>query len=152
MKRDTKIAASVFSAIPVTILLATTAATWALAHGASPMLRLVFRLMCHGMPRRSLTLFDVPMPLCARCVGIYIGLLAGLIAFTIVPKVRERLMRGVAFAAVLPLAVDGLTQAVGLRESTNPLRLATGIVAAFAFGMWALCAVERTGDEDFTAP
>jgi len=83
------------------------------------------------------------MPICARCLGIYAGLLVGLLAFRVLPWFTERAMRIAAFLAVTPLAIDGLTQLAGLRESTNPLRLATGIAAGFAFGMWALTAVER---------
>jgi uncharacterized membrane protein len=40
---------------------------------------------------------------------------------------------------------DGLTQATGMRESTNVVRLITGFVAAFAFGFWAVTAVEEGG-------
>ena len=35
--------------------------------------------VCHRMPSRSFWFFDVPMGLCARCTGIYIGLSAVLI-------------------------------------------------------------------------
>jgi len=121
--------------------------SWAIVHGASMRWRLAFRLMCHGIPSRCLDLFGVPMPICARCVGIYGGLLVGLIAFWLLPLVTERVMRTIAFIAVTPLAIDGLTQLARLRESTNPLRLATGIAAGLAFGMWVLSAVERRGEE-----
>jgi uncharacterized membrane protein len=59
-------------------------------------------------------------------------------------------MRTVAFAAVTPLAIDGLTQLAGLRESNNPLRMATGIAAGLAFGLWVLSAVERRDDDALT--
>ena len=112
MKRDTKIVMAVVSAIPIVILSASMVCSWAIAHGASMRWRLVFRLMCHGIPSRCLDLFGVPMPICARCVGIYAGLLAGLIAFWLLPIVTERVMRTIAFIAVTPLAIDGLTQLV----------------------------------------
>lgn len=143
MKRDTKIVLAVIAALPTLFLSAATLCTWAISLGASMQWRLLFRLMCHGMPQRCLELFGVPMPLCARCVGIYAGMLAGIVAFWAVPLLRERVMRGFAFAAVAPLAIDGLTQLTGLRESTNPLRLATGAIAGLAFGLWILSAVER---------
>jgi uncharacterized membrane protein len=143
MRRDTKIVAAFLSAIPVFILGTSSLCAWAIAHGASMRWRLLFRLLCHGIERRCFTMFDVPMPICARCAGVYIGLLAGVVAFALFPFVEERLMRMTMVAAALPMAVDGLTQALGLRESTNPLRLVTGFVAAVAFGMWALAAIER---------
>ena len=143
MKRDTKIVMAVVSAIPIVILSASTLCAWAIAQGASMRWRLLFRVMCHGIPSRCVEVFGVPMPICARCLGIYAGLLVGLLAFRVLPWISERAMRIAAFLAVTPLAIDGLTQLTGLRESTNPLRLATGIAAGFAFGMWALTAVER---------
>lgn len=146
MKRDTKIVLSVIAAIPTGILGAATLCTWAISQGASMQWRLLFRLMCHGRVERCLELFGAPMPICARCTGIYAGLLVGILAFWAVPLLRERVMRGVAFAATVPLAVDGLTQATGLRESTNGLRIATGLVAGLAFGLWILSAIERRKD------
>jgi uncharacterized membrane protein len=150
MKRDTKIVLGVVAAIPTLILGASVLCSWAISAGASPSWRLLFRMMCHGIPRRCLELFGTPMPICARCVGVYLGLLAGLAAFAALPLLRERVMRTVAFAAVTPLAIDGLTQLAGLRESNNPLRMATGIAAGLAFGLWVLSAVERRDDDALT--
>lgn len=143
MKRDTGIVAAVITGISVAILGSAMLCAWATAHGASQAWRLPFRLICHGLPQRSFETFGTTMPVCARCVGVYVGLLAGLVAFAFLPWVTERVMRGIAMVAVAPLAVDGFTQLLGLRESTNPLRLATGIAAGLAFGMWVLSAVER---------
>lgn len=143
MRRDTKIVAAFLAAIPLTILGASATCAWAIANGASVRWRLLFRVLCHGIERRSLTMFDAAMPICARCTGIYIGLLAGVVAFMIFPLIEERIMRMTMYAAALPMALDGMTQAFGLRESTNPLRLITGFVAAFALGIWALSAIER---------
>ena len=147
MKRDTKIVLAFIAAIPGLILGASTLCTWAIAAGASMQWRVLFRLMCHGRVERCLELFGAPMPICARCVGIYAGMLAGILAFWAVPLLRERVMRGFAIAAAVPLAIDGLTQLSGLRESTNPLRIATGLVAGLAFGLWVLSAVERRREQ-----
>lgn len=143
MKRDTKIVLAVLAAIPALILSASVLCTLAIAGGASPRWALLFRMMCHGRPERSLELFGTAMPICARCVGIYVGLLLGLAAFGLVRLLSERAMRVTLFVAAMPLAIDGLTQLAGLRESTNPLRLATGLIAGLCFGLWVLCAVEH---------
>jgi uncharacterized membrane protein len=143
MKRDTKIVLAFLAAIPVVILGASALCSWAIARGASMQWRMLFRLMCHGKVERCLELFGAPMPICARCVGIYGGMLLGIVAFWAVPLLREKVMRTVAFLCAAPLAIDGLTQLSGLRESTNDLRIATGIVAGLAFGLWILSAVER---------
>ncbi len=150
MKKNTKIAAAVFAAIPAGILSAAVAITFAIAHGASLKLRLLFRVMCHGIPSRCLTLWDVPMPICARCTAIYAGLFAGLMLFLVVRCGSERWFRWIALAAAMPLVIDGLTQATGLRESTNPFRLATGLIAGFFFGMCVLFAIENPPREPLT--
>lgn len=143
MKRDTKIVLAVVAAIPALILSASAICSFAIASGASMQWRLLFRLMCHGRVERCFLLFGEPMPICARCTGVYLGMLGGIALFWLIPMLRERVMRGFAFAAVVPLALDGVTQLTGLRESTNSLRVATGLIAGLAFGLWVLSAVER---------
>ena len=138
------------AAFPALVLITSLFCAYAISHGASQRWRLPFRTICHGFPERSLEVFGTTMPVCARCTGIYAGILAGLVLFRLLPAIRERVLRMVAFAAAMPLAIDGLTQLAGLRESTNPVRIATGLIAGLAFGFWILTAVERRGDGAFT--
>ena len=158
MKRDTKIVFEVVSAIPVVILSASALCAWAVAHGASMQWRLAFRFMCHGIPARCLTFFGVPMPICARCAGVYVGLLAGVLTTALLftsramSWLRERTIRPFVLFAMVPMAIDGVTQLTGLRESTNPLRIATGLIAGFAFGLWILSAIERRDEASFSTP
>lgn len=142
MKRNTRIVAAVISFLASTILLASTLCTLVIAHGASMRWRLVFRALCHGIPERCLTLWNVSMPICARCAAIYAGLLAGVIVFLLLPRLNEITARWALGIAVLPMLIDGLTQLARLRESSNPLRIETGLVAGIAFTFWALTAVE----------
>lgn len=146
MNRDERIVLGVVAGIGAAMLGAATACTWVIAAGASMRLRMLFRLTCHGIARRCIELWGVPMPICARCAGIYAGLLAGSLLAVALPAIRERLMRRVLFAAAIPMAIDGLTQLTGLRESTNTLRIATGLLAGIAFGIWVLSAM-RSGRE-----
>ncbi len=150
MKRDTKIVLAFVGAIPTVILGLSALCSFAIASGASMRWRSLFGFICHGRVERSLELFGVPMPICARCTGIYLGLMAGLAAFWLVRFVSAKAMRNVSIVAVMPLAIDGLTQLTGLRESTNPLRVATGLIAGLAFGLWILSAVEQRDDAAFT--
>ncbi|HUP50629.1 MAG TPA: DUF2085 domain-containing protein [Thermoanaerobaculia bacterium] len=147
MSRDTRIVAFVLAIIAAAIAGGALLCTWAIAEGASPQWRLLFRIFCHGIPERSLVLLGEAMPICARCFGIYAGLLGGIAVFAVLPWIEERAARLLAFAAVLPIGIDGVTQAAGLRLSTNPLRIATGLAAAIAFAAWALAAVQHR-DED----
>jgi uncharacterized membrane protein len=60
--------------------------------------------------------------------------------------------------AALPLAVDGLTQLTGLRESTWELRVATGVLFSAGLGWYVLphldagfTALGQTADADALA-
>lgn len=150
LRPETRIAAPIFAAIPLVLLITSTAVTFAVAHGAPSWLRLPFHLICHQIPSRCLVLWGVPMPLCARCVAIYVGLFIGLLSWFAVPYLEERAMRIAMFIATTPMAIDGITQAMRLRESTNPLRLGTGLAAGTAFGLWVLTALERREGQEFT--
>jgi len=126
--------------LSASILAASAACSWLVGHGAPSQLRLLFRLICHGIPARCLLLFGVPMPICARCTAIYGGLIAGAMLFRLLPRIRETTARIVMVVAVAPLGIDGLTQLIRLRESTSSLRVATGLLAGMAFALWVLAA------------
>jgi uncharacterized membrane protein len=138
-------ASIVLAAISASILAASAACSWLVALGAPAQLRLLFRLVCHGIPTRCLLLFGVPMPICARCTAIYGGLIAGALFFRLLPRIRETTARIVVAVALAPLGIDGLTQLAHLRESTNALRVATGLVAGMAIALWILTAA-RMGE------
>ena len=143
MKRDTKIVAATLVSIAGAILSASLACTSAIAHGASMRWRILFRIFCHGIPERCLYLWNVPMPICARCTAIYTGLILSFAAFRLLPRMKESVARVVLYAAVVPMAIDGLSQLAQLRLSTNPIRIETGLLAGVAFGVWALSAIEN---------
>ena len=105
--------------------------------------RLVYRLTCHGLEHRSLHVDGSAMPICARCTGIWAGAAIGSLLFLGGGVSRPRVGMLVAVIAVLPLVIDGVSQATGLRESTNALRLATGGPAGFIWIVWALQSVVR---------
>jgi uncharacterized membrane protein len=149
MRCDAKIATIVFAAIPVAILGGAVTVAAMIAHGASMVWRVPFKLVCHGMVSRCLTIWNAPMPICARCTGIYIGLLVGILTFSLFWKrIDAGLARWMVMIAVIPIGVDGITQALGLRESTNPLRLATGFAVAFFFGIWVLATIQKGNSEE----
>lgn len=105
--------------------------------------RLLYRLTCHGLEHRSLHIEGSPMPICARCTGIWGGMVAGSLLFLAGGGRRPHISPALALIAVLPLVIDGVTQATGLRESTNALRLATGAPAGVVWILWALQSAGR---------
>lgn len=111
--------------------------TAARAGGAPEWVELPFRLVCHGIDARSLTMFGAVMPICARCFALYLGGLAGIAAFFAL-RPRRPLPLAALLVALAPMAIDGLTQAAGLRESSNLIRVLTGSLAGGVAMTWLL--------------
>jgi len=86
--------------------------------------------VCHGLPERSLAAGGAPLPFCARCAGLYIGVFAAFIYLCVKKRLNGDALPGplFIFAAVTmaPLMIDGATSYAGLRESGNMMRLITG--------------------------
>lgn len=78
---------------------------------------------CHQRPDRSFFFRGYQFPVCARCTGLAIGYLASLFL---------RQFRALAWQQdlllVIPLILDGGTQYLRMRESTQRKRLLTGIL------------------------
>ena len=82
-------------------------------------------LLCHGKEERCLDYRNHKFPLCARCTGIYLGFITVLLFEMLVTLPPGRLLP-VYLALGVPATIDGVTQLIGSRESSNPLRIATG--------------------------
>jgi uncharacterized membrane protein len=94
---------------------------------------------CHRFPHRSLRLPWGTSGLCARCSAFWLACgLGGLAVLLGLPP--PGLTAGLLM--LFPLAVDGGLQYLGLYESTNFLRVATGLAAgagvALLYGRLAL--------------
>ena len=74
------------------------------------------------------------LPVCSRDVAIYLAMLAGALLLPFVRRVEscEWPDKWLLVAACVPIAIDGGTQLVGLRESSNFLREITGAIVGFA--------------------
>lgn len=96
------------------------------------------RYICHQKPERCFKLNNKPLPLCARCIGFYPGIIPGILICFLLPALAGMDALSffiIAVAFIAPLVIDGLTQVWTLRESNNILRLATGILAGFGVGL-----------------
>jgi uncharacterized membrane protein len=117
---------------------------------AAFILRAAYGRVCHQMPGRSLWVLGYPMTVCARCLGIYLGCVAGLLAY---PFCRQRLearppRRRWLFLALAPAAIDFAGGYLGLFENTLASRVSTGFVAGVAAALYTsagLIAVTGTG-------
>lgn len=83
---------------------------------------------CHAMPERSFHFHGNPFPICARCTGELIGILAG-IPITCIYGIPDF---QIAALMMLPLIVDGTLQRLTSYESNNIRRLITGILFGIA--------------------
>jgi uncharacterized membrane protein len=107
-------------------------------------------LFCHQRPDRTFYLWGEQMACCQRCFTIYGAMfLLGLLFVALRARIRTPSWRTLGLL-VTPLALDGLTQAVGLRESTTTLRVLTGALFALA-GCWLLFPYLETGFAEMRA-
>lgn len=77
-------------------------------------------------------------PVCARDLPLYLAAFLGGIAvyFTKWKDAKTTPHPLLFVLALIPIALDGGTQIIGLRESTNELRALTGMLAGFAFSFY----------------
>jgi len=80
------------------------------------------------------------MPVCARCLGIFLGFPFGILVSTLtkIGNVDERLHKKVLVLISIgyaPILTDSIGQSVGLWDSTNTIRLLTGTTAGIVFGI-----------------
>jgi len=88
--------------------------------------------VCHQLPERTIFIDGKQLPVCARCIGIYIGSLISIffILFSKRRKSNAIPVRYISFTFVFLMcimAIDGVTSYFGIRETTNSLRLLTGL-------------------------
>jgi len=102
-------------------------------HAAGRWLRFAYAPLCHQLAGRSLEIAGEPLAVCARCTGLYLGGLAGLILAVAAgwgvrsPGPR----RGWLLVALIPTALDGLLKVLG-----NVPRLGVALPAGFALGVF----------------
>ncbi len=88
--------------------------------------------VCHRRPDRSIYFFGLERYFCARCCGILTGTIIGVILRLI--SIQFGVLWGILL--IVPLLIDGFTQFLGFRESTNQIRVITGLL--FSIGLICL--------------
>jgi uncharacterized membrane protein len=106
-------------------------------------------VVCHQQPARSFFIDGQPLPVCARCTGLYVGAAAGVVAWCLWRAARgwrgvsvppRRALRIVVMAAV-PTLISVATGVLGIWDGSNvtrawlaaPLGLTAGAVVAAVF-------------------
>ncbi len=112
--------------------------------------------ICHRLPGHSLTIAGRPFPLCARCTGMYLGVVLCLLLFWLMGRLRRTelpplpiLLTLIGFIGIM--GVDGvnsmlhfLPNAPHLYTPQNWLRLLTGLGTGLAMGSILLPALAQT--------
>ena len=112
--------------------------------GAALSVRFLFSHLCHQDPQRSLSLAGVFLPVCNRCLALYLG---GFLGVLLAPFVRGHsawiLRRPVLLLA--PLLLTGLDAGLdlaGVWNSTLGSRVATGGPAGLGLGLYTALFLE----------
>lgn len=85
----------------------------------------MYAVPCHRHPDRCIHINGEPLPICARCMSIILGFLFIPILFMI--QIRVAWWLGVL--CQIPMLTDGFTQKWSWRESTQFLRILTGLLS-----------------------
>ena len=99
-------------------------------------------LICHQLPERSFHLAGAQLPVCARCLGIYVGLSSGA-AVTWMRASAERStfpagarsVRRFAALAAAPTAVTVALESIGAWQPANLTRAVAGLPLGFFIGL-----------------
>lgn len=92
-------------------------------------------ILCHQKEERSYFINGNQLPFCSRCTAIWLGFPIG-VAFVFLYKLKlsEKFLL-LLFIGITPMAIDGIGQLINLWESTNLLRVITGLVVGIICGL-----------------
>ena len=108
--------------------------------------------VCAQIPAHSFYLFGHQLGLCARNLSIYASMFLGSLIFVLTKKRIPGIPWWAWVLMLLPIAVDGLTQMVGWRESTWELRVITGTLFGLGNVWFALPMMHKSLQETVSRP
>jgi len=90
-------------------------------------------LICHQMPERTLSADGIPLPVCARDMGIYAGIFVSTLSLLALGRWKARKPPGRAVSVVMclfmmPMILDGGLSYLGITTSDNVSRVVTGVL------------------------
>ena len=108
------------------------------------LLAALFSQICHQDPGRSFWIGGAPLPVCSRCLAIYIGGLLGIAAYPWIPswKPLTALLKQAVFAAAGLILLNVGLDLIGVWSSTFLSRALTGALLGIACGV-ALAAASQ---------
>jgi uncharacterized membrane protein len=119
--------------LPLAPFVASHARDSVFATGFAASIYAIGHVICHQLPARSYQLFATPLPVCARCTGIYLGAaIAAVIAAAVrapprrATGVTTRTARLALVAAALPTAITLVFEWTTGVTPSNTIRLMAG--------------------------
>ena len=103
--------------------------------------------VCAQIPSHSFYIFGHQLGLCARNFSIYTSMFIGSLIFVLSKKRLPGIPWWIWVLMILPMAIDGITQMFGLRESTWVLRVITGTLFGLGNIWFVLPFIQKTLDE-----
>ena len=103
--------------------------------------------VCAQIPSHSFYIFGHQLGLCARNFSIYTSMFIGSLIFVLSKKRLPGIPWWIWVLMILPMALDGITQMFGLRESTWVLRVITGTLFGLGNIWFVLPLIQKTLDE-----
>jgi uncharacterized membrane protein len=111
--------------------------------------------LCHQLPERSLFIGGYQLPVCARDTGTMLGFGVILIFYVLakrwkrakLPDVTMLVVAGIGFAL---FAFDGLSSYIGFRETSNTIRLISGLGFGLSLGIMLLTVFSYIAKGDIT--
>jgi uncharacterized membrane protein len=90
--------------------------------------------LCHQKAERSFFFNENQMPFCSRCTAIWLGFTIGLGLMVFYQVKLSYKFLILLFISLAPIGIDGVGQLFNLWESTNLIRLITGLLIGIVCG------------------
>ena len=91
--------------------------------------------LCHQKDERSYLINENQMPFCVRCTAIWLGLAIGLGFMVFYRMELDIRFLVIILIGLVPIGIDGVGQLLGFWESTNIVRVITGLLAGGVCGV-----------------
>lgn len=108
--------------------------------------------ICAQVPSHSFYVLGHQLGMCARNFSIYASMFITSVAFVVSKKRLPGIPWWLWVLMMIPMALDGTTQMVGLRESTWELRVLTGTLFGVGNIWFVLPFIHKTLQESAVAP
>lgn len=90
--------------------------------------------LCHQRADRSFFINENQMPFCSRCTAIFFGISIGLLIISLLNVPLDERFIFIIILSMVPIGIDGLGQLFGFWESTNLIRVITGLIIGITSG------------------